>query len=201
MPWLLIKQRIMSRWAIMEDSELLSRLRKGDVRSFDAIYTRYWSGLFKHACYTLKCRELAMDVVQEVFTWLWLHRETVEITSLKHYLKTAIRFKMSNHIRATRNRETFIHDWQYTSESSVAPDELAVRDLTAMIAQAVDALPDKCRTVYSLSRNEQLSHAEIASRLNITVKTVENQITIALKRIRLFIGHTMVIVAVFLSCF
>lgn len=189
----------MSGWAIMEDSELLSHLRKGEVRAFDTIYDRYWSDLFKHAYYTLKSRDLAMDVVQEVFTWLWLHRETVVIISLKHYLKAATRFKMANQLRASKTRQIFIHDLQYTSDNSTTSDELAVRELTSVIAQAVDALPDKCRKVYSLSRNEQLSHAEIASRMNITVKTVENQITIALKRIRLFIGHSMIIISCLLS--
>lgn len=181
----------MSGWAFMEDSELLHLLQKGDVWAFDAIYTRYWSDLYKHAFYTLKSRDAAMDVIQEVFTWLWLHRETVQITSLKYYLRAATRFKMANYLRDTKTRRVFISDLQYTTESSIQPDEISVRELKAVIAQAVAALPEKCRAVFSLSRNEQLSHAEIASRLNITVKTVENQITIALKRIRLFIGHSV----------
>ncbi|MBS0032372.1 RNA polymerase sigma-70 factor [Chitinophaga sp. 22321] len=189
----------MSAWANMDDSELLHFLKKGDVRAFDAIYARHWPDLFKHAWYTLKCRDMAMDVVQEVFTWLWLHRETVQITSLKHYLKAATRFKMANFIRASKNRQVLINDLQYTTAVTVDPDDLAVRELKAVIAQAVSMLPGKCRAVYSLSRNEQLSHAEIASRLNITVKTVENQITIALKRIRLFIGHSMLLIFLLLS--
>jgi RNA polymerase sigma-70 factor (family 1) len=189
----------MSAWAIMDDSELLHLLKKGDVRAFDAIYARHWPDLFKHAYYTLKCRDMAMDVVQEVFTWLWLHREEVQITSLKHYLKAATRFKMANYIRASKNRQVVMNDLQYTTTTVVNPDDLALRELQAVIAQAVAALPGKCREVYSLSRNEQLSHAEIASRLNISMKTVENQITIALKRIRLFIGHSMVIVYLLLS--
>lgn len=191
----------MSAWAIIDDSELLHLLKKGDVRAFDAIYARHWPDLFKHAYYTLKCRDMAMDVVQEVFTWLWLHREQVQITSLKHYLKAATRFKMANYIRASKTRQVFMNDLQYTTSAVVNPDDLALRELQSVIAQAVEALPGKCRAVYSLSRNEQLSHAEIASRLNITVKTVENQITIALKRIRLFIGHSMVIVYLLLSSF
>jgi RNA polymerase sigma-70 factor (ECF subfamily) len=184
----------------MEDSELLNHLKKGDVRAFDAIYARHWPDLFKHAYYTLKCRDMAMDVVQEVFTWLWLHREQVEITSLKHYLKAATRFKMANYIRASKNRELFMSDLRYTTEIVVNPDDLAVRELKSVIAQAVEGLPGKCRAVYSLSRNEQLSHAEIASRLNITVKTVENQITIALRRIRLFIRHSMPVIILLICC-
>ncbi|RAJ87494.1 RNA polymerase sigma-70 factor (ECF subfamily) [Chitinophaga dinghuensis] len=175
-------------WNAMEDSELLFHLKNGKVPAFDTIYARYWSDLYKHACCTLKDREMALDVVQEVFTWLWLNRETVEITHLKQYLKTATRYKMANYLRADKSRQQLINSLYYITEKTVSTDEIHLRELKTRIADAVSSLPDKCRTVYSLSRHEHLSHAEIASRLNISVKTVENQITIALKRIRLFIG-------------
>ncbi|PSL42892.1 RNA polymerase sigma factor (sigma-70 family) [Chitinophaga niastensis] len=89
----------------MEDSELLHLLKEGNVLAFDTIYTRYWPELFKHAFYILRNQEEAMDVIQEVFTWLWQHRSEVQIISLKHYLKAATRFKIANYIRAGKNRQ------------------------------------------------------------------------------------------------
>ncbi|MBV8253899.1 MAG: RNA polymerase sigma-70 factor [Chitinophaga sp.] len=175
-------------WNAMEDSELLFHLKNGKVPAFDTIYARHWPDLYKHAFCTLKDREMALDVVQEVFTWLWLNRETIEITSLKQYLKAATRYKMANYLRADKSRQQLINSLYYLTEKTVTQEDVHLRELKTRIAHAVNTLPDKCRTVYSLSRNEHLSHAEIASRLNISVKTVENQITIALKRIRLFIG-------------
>ncbi|WP_291913181.1 RNA polymerase sigma-70 factor [Chitinophaga sp. CB10] len=178
-------------WTAMEDSELLAYLKEGNVRAFDTIYARYWADLYKHAFFTLRSREQALDIIQEVFTWLWIHRETVEITSLKQYLKGAVRFKMANYLRASKSRKQLIHSLQYLAEDAVSPDEIRLKELQSLIASAVDALPEKCREVYSMSRHEQLSHAEIASRLNISVKTVENQISIALKRIRVHIGSAL----------
>ncbi|SHM06014.1 RNA polymerase sigma-70 factor, ECF subfamily [Chitinophaga jiangningensis] len=178
-------------WTAMEDSELLSYLKDGNVRAFDTIYARYWADLYKHACCTLRNREQALDIIQEVFTWLWVNRETVQITSLKQYLKGAVRFKMANYLRASKSQKQLINSLQYLAEDTVAPVDIHLKELQSLIASAVDALPEKCKEVYSMSRHEQLSHAEIASRLNISVKTVENQISIALKRIRIHIGSTL----------
>ncbi|MBV7533569.1 RNA polymerase sigma-70 factor [Chitinophaga sp. sic0106] len=178
-------------WTAMEDSELLSYLKDGNVRAFDTIYARYWADLYKHACYTLRNKEQALDIIQEVFTWLWINRETVQITSLKQYLKGAVRFKMANYLRANKSQQQLMHSLRYMTEATVAPDEIQLKELQSLIASAVDALPEKCKEVYSMSRHEHLSHAEIASRLNISIKTVENHIAIALKRIRIHIGTTL----------
>ncbi len=178
----------------MEDSELLHLLKQGDSNAFDAIYERYWETLYKHAYFTLRCRDTAMDVVQEVFTWLWQHREEAQISSLKYYLKAATRFKMANHIRSGKYQQALINNLSYTTATSVDASDMTLRELKKIVSMAVSQLPQQCRTIYHLSRDEQLSHAEIARQLNITAKTVENQITIALRRIRLFIGHSLLLI-------
>ena len=129
-----------------------------------------------------------MDIVQEIFTWIWEHRDEVIIkTSLRGYLFAAVKFKTANYIRNGKIRKNFF-DQVTAIQPAPAQDSseelLEVKELETFMRQAVNTLPDKCKAVYELSRKEQLSHREIASELNISVKTVENHINIALRRLR-----------------
>lgn len=128
-----------------------------------------------------------MDIVQDVFAWMWEHRHTLQVVSVKAYLKAAVRFKMANYIRSGRVRDTFFQELANYTPSNLPPgaEELAeARELQAIIQRAIGQLPQKCQEIFRLSREERLSNQEIAKRLGVSVKTVENQMTIALKRLR-----------------
>lgn len=191
----------MTDYIALDDQELLDLLKSGDVPAFDTIYHRYWSLLYQHAYYILKDKETCNDAIQDVFVWLWQHREEVQAVSLKSYLKAAVRFKIANYIRAGKIRDSFFDELQGREPGSTIIDELAVKELKAVISQAEGTLPEKCREIYNLSRYEHLSNAEIALRLNISVKTVENQMTIALKRIRSYIKGHLIMICLLASLF
>ena len=131
------------------------------------------------------------DIAQDVFLEVWRKRETLEIkTSVKAYLKRAGVNKALNYIRA--NKVKFEDDDSYEMRNlSIRDhgDEVEVQDLQAIIDEAVESLPKKCRAVFSLSRFEELSYKEIAAKLEISVKTVENQIGKALKILRLAVEN------------
>jgi len=130
-----------------------------------------------------------MDVVQEIFVWLWDHREHLDIqSSFKGYLLAAVKFKAANCIRNGKIREDFFREIAAIQLSPLLPaavQSIEIKELEEVIRRTIDELPAQCRTIYQLSRKEQLSNKEIAHALGLSVKTVENQMTIALKRLRM----------------
>lgn len=127
--------------------------------------------------------ELAMDI----FIYLWENRETFQIQlSLKAYLFQAAKNKCLNELR--KKKETVGLDGVEVSTINTSVSTLETEELYRLIQEAVFSLPDKCRNIFLLSRRENLTNQEIARRLNISVKTVEGQITTALKKIKKFLG-------------
>lgn len=127
------------------------------------------------------------DIAQDVFMEIWRKKDTIEIkTSVKAYLKRAGVNKALNYIRA--NKVKFEDDDSYEMQNLSIRDhggDIEAQDLQSIIDEAIESLPPKCRIVFSLSRFEELSYKEIAAKLDISVKTVENQIGKALKILRL----------------
>ena len=158
-----------------------------DRDAFDKLYNRHWEDMFKTAFTILKDTDASKDVVQDIFIWLWEHRAGLQITALRSYLRTAVKFKVSNYIRSGTFRESFFKelatgDWPV---AGVSPDEeLEIKQLKSIIQEAIARLPEKCREIFQLSREGQLTNQEIAAKLNISVKTVESQMTIAIRRVR-----------------
>ena len=169
---------------IMNDKVLLDRLIKGDEKALNEIYLIYWQELFLSAYNVLKDKAACEDIIQDLFLQLWQKRDTLRIDSLRAYLFTAVRYIVFRQIRTGKVRSELFDAIGERMDMIPADALLEEREMNLQVARAVAALPEKCREVYKLSREEELSHKEIASKLNISTKTVENQITIALKRVR-----------------
>lgn len=168
-----------------QDSELLLKLSHDDKRAFDEIYRRYWNAMFGSAYNVLKEREACLDIVQELFLWLWEHRSGLNVASLKPYLLVAVKFKVANYIKRGKVRMSFFDKLKQIDEPyELVEDSFEVKEMMEIINHFTNQLPEKCREIFLLSRQENLSNKEIAERLNISVKTVENQMTIALKKMR-----------------
>ncbi|MBX2922800.1 MAG: RNA polymerase sigma-70 factor [Chitinophagaceae bacterium] len=167
------------------EAELLDALCEGNAAAFDEIYQRHWDGMFRSAYALLKDRDAAMDILQEVFIWLWQHRDHIQIvSSLKTYLSSSVYYKAANYIRQGKIRQTFFEELKTIYIEQTEEDQMEIKELKSIIKQHTSQLPEKCRQVYYLSRNEHLSNKEIAEKMGISVKTVENQMTIALRRLR-----------------
>jgi RNA polymerase sigma-70 factor, Bacteroides expansion family 1 len=179
----------MQAYSLYTDSELLDLLKSGNAAAFDEIYQRHWNTLFKSAYYLLQDRAASMDVVQDVFVWLWENRDHVVLTTLKGYLVMAVRYKVANFIRHQKVRSAFITQ-NIVPEISQATEEwvLELKELKSVIASFTETLPSRCKEVFYLSRHEHLSNREIAYRLGISEKTVENQLTTALRKLRVRLG-------------
>ena len=176
----------MTSYSAYTDQQLLSLLKEGDRASFTEIYNRYWMVTYRSAIQVLKDEEACMDVLQDVFVWLWQHREQLNVNCLKAYLLTAVKFKMLNVIRQGR-----LKDIAYSKvkvDEYAAESELEVKELMRMIEEFAQTLPAQARQIFQLSRYQHLSNKEIASEMGISEKTVKNQINISLRKLRSNLG-------------
>jgi RNA polymerase sigma-70 factor (family 1) len=176
-----------SDYNIYTDQQLIELLSCGDRRAFDCLYSRHWFQLYQSAYWILKDSDASKDIVQEVFIWLWEKRESSSIDNVSAYLKAAVRFKVANYIRSGNTRQDLFErlaKFRGAQVAATCTELIELKELRKVIDETVGRLPNKCREIYRLSREEYLSNHQIANRLGISVKTVENQMTIALRRIR-----------------
>ena len=170
------------------DSELLNMLINEDDKSaFSELYNRYWDKLFGAAYKRLRDVEAAEEIVQDIFTNLWLRRGELNIKSeLPVYLFSAVKYRVINYVHKQAVKKAFeVKGAIVYSELDNSTEETVIaNDLRGRIEKHVNLLPDKCREVYQLSRDQYQSNKDIARQLSISEKTVENQITKALKRLR-----------------
>lgn len=183
----------MSNLDLNRDAVLISRLRSGDKEALTELYNKFWQLLFVSSYNVVKDKELCEDIIQDIFMNIWNNREKLEINiSLKGYLYACARYQVFNHFKKNKDKihVEFFDDLDKRFQHSTPETQMMHEELVQQISSIVDTLPEKCQLVYKLSRDEQLSHKEIAERLDISIKTVENHITKALQVIRLSMGST-----------
>lgn len=174
--------------AEQEEKYWLERLKEGDEAALRKIFDAYYSDLSTRIFRIIPDPDTCQDIAQDVFVELWNKRSSIEIhSSLGAYLNRAVINRALNYLKA-RNRG-IIDDSAELPEAadisvniSVAPDQN--EDMESRLHRAIEKLPERCRAIFILSRFEDLSHREIAERLEISVKTIENQITKAMKLLR-----------------
>lgn len=171
----------------LSDLELIRMLKSGDEAAYTEIFFRYNRLLYAHAYKMLGDKEEARDVVQEIFALLWKNRlDFILKDNLGGFLYTTTRNRIldlfsrkaviSNYIKSI---EPLIHRTEASADHLIRTNEL-----TTIIEKEIDLLPIKMKLVFNLSRKGNLSHKEIAAQLNLTEKTVKNQVNNALKVLR-----------------
>jgi RNA polymerase sigma-70 factor (ECF subfamily) len=168
----------------MDDAELLQLMQMGDQSAFAEIYHRYWKLVLYTANNILQNLEVAKDAVQEVFISLWQRRNQVAIAALKPYLQQAVRFQVLKQIKAQRVDEHFYNRLAEVSARMVYENPLLAKEQEIILGDIMQALPDDCREIFKLSREEGLTYKQIASLLNISEKTVEKKMSLSLKHLR-----------------
>lgn len=169
-----------------QEKKWVQALKEGSEPALQAIFTQYYKYLLVTAYHIINDNEKAKDLVQDVFFELWKTRTQLNIQSLKPYLRQAVVNKGLNYLKANKRfdwGEEAVQTQRLTIQNS-PQEQLETADLKAIIQQTITQLPNKCRTIFLLSRYEHYSHKEIASMLDISTKTIENQITKALKIVR-----------------
>ncbi len=171
----------------LSDQELWQNIRAGDHRSFTLFYDRYWLRMYKAALYYLKDKDASEEIVQEVFVLIWNKRETLGINNFSSYLNSATRYEVFRKLKlAKRSLVEYLEDYP-TPETAVynfGYEKLNEMDHNHFLENCLKDLPKRCREVFYLSKIEQLSNTEIAEKLGINKHTVENQLTIALRHVK-----------------
>jgi len=156
----------------------------GTTDTFRKVFDNCYESLCRYAFTIIKDFDQAEDIVQSMFMKLWEKRDSVAITiSVRSYLFTSVYNQCLNHLehRAVRARYDHVAGMEPTrnEQPAVFPEELEEK-----IRKAVDALPPQCRSIFIMSRYEELKYSEIAEKLGISVNTIQNQVCKALKLLR-----------------
>ena len=154
----------------------ISRGRGGGTAAFRELFDRYYAPLCRFAACWFHDRTSAEEIVLDTFTHIWQHAGELRIsTSVRAYLFRAVRNRALNRLRGKGPEPLF------TNPEAL---QLEADEMLLLIAEAVSQLPDRCREVFRKSREEGLSNAAIANQMRISVKTVEAQMSKALRRLR-----------------
>ncbi len=174
-----------------EERFIFDRMVKGDKTVFRHFFEKYYQPLCNHINFYIHNPSVAEEIAQDVYVYFWEKREDIVINkSVKSYLFTAAKNRSLNHLRNEKAKLNIREKIAKTVENSSdeTPEKIMdIQWLNNLIQQAIDTLPPKCREVFMLSREQKLSYKEIAQYLNISIKTVENQMGKALKLLREFL--------------
>jgi RNA polymerase sigma-70 factor (family 1) len=169
------------------DEKLSILLFDGDAVAFEEIFSRYWLKLYRAALKRVKSREVAEEIIQDLFTLLWAKRGSVQIRiSLAAYLFTSVRYLVINHIQKEMVRESYKDSFQAANVfcDNSTEETVFLNELIRNIEKEVKSLPSQCRSVFELSRKENKTNREIAEVLGISEKTVEGHLTKAIKHLK-----------------
>lgn len=173
------------------DVDLVERLQNNEEGALTIIYKQYWEIMYLAAYNLVKDRSVCEDIVQEVFISLWQRREKLQIkVSLKSYLYTSTVYKVYDHFNKNKKmpKDELFDNFENKIETSNPETKLMHQELIYHLDSIVDTLPEKCKEVYKLSRENMLSNKEIAEQLNISQRTVEGHISKALKILKESLG-------------
>ena len=184
----------MAEFSNHTDQELVALLKESNDGVLEEIYNRYWKRLYNAAYKRLSNTNHCEEFVQDVFTTLWARRTEITIDSgLANYLYTSIKNSIIDFHRREVLKEQYILSKRVIEIDTSTEDDIHVRDLKTKIDLMVRMLPQKCRSVFMLSRTEHKTNLEIAALLNISEKTVEGHLTKALKYLRTSLNQFMIV--------
>lgn len=170
---------------------MIMDVKRADVKpsiemQFEAAFKSNFGALHAYACAVLGSGVVAEDIVQQVFYKLWKNKDRIMLhQSLVAYLYKAVYHDCLNHLKHQKVKDTYKVD--VTANEPIvndATDTAKLRQLQQHLQIALNELPEQCRAIFQMSRFEELKYLEIANRLGISIKTVENQMGKALKILR-----------------
>lgn len=176
----------MTNYKTLSDEQLLGMLKVSDRLAYTEIYNRYHYLMLHHAYKKLRDEELAKDVIQELFTGLWVRREReIKATNLSGYLYTAARNRILDIFAHQKVQSSYVEsslqDFALNGDYANTDHLIREKEFRLYIEREIQALPAKMREIFELSRKGNLSHKEIAEQLNTSEHNVSKQISNAIK--------------------
>ncbi len=156
--------------------------------TIELLFHQHFEAVCTFLSYYTHDQDLIEDISQDIFIKLWEDRDTVNIFFIKTYLYTAARNRMLNYLRNEHNRSVLAEKWALSElEKQKASDCVNMDEFYSVYEKAVDTLPAVCRDIFNMSKRGHKTYREIAFEKGLSVKTVEAQMSIALKKIRSYI--------------
>ena len=179
-----------TKYTAQTDIALWTQVRDDScTTSFSYLFDRYWSTVYSSSFRYLQDRERCEEITHDIFLNIWQKRANLHIESFPAYLRASARYQVYKELKKNKSA------WLEYSEDLPEHDSLAVsnageeklhyEEASRYIHDSLRSLPVRCQEIYALSRSEQLSNEEIAHRLGISKRSVENQLTVALRHIRI----------------
>ena len=174
-------------YSLQSDKCLIKHITEQDQEAFTVLYNRYWSKLFLHACHILDDDDAAQDIVQEIFTWIWQYSQQIgHIESVSGYMYKTTRNKVLDRIKHEKIKQLKLPEISENLKTTnySLDDEIYSKELAAIIDSEILKMPEKMRTVFELSRQENLTHKMIADQMGISEQTVRKHVQKALRILR-----------------
>ena len=174
-----------------DELALLGKMKMGDQDAFKYFFDAYYTDLCNYVNLYSRDESLSEEIVQEVFIYFWNCREEITIgRSVSAYLFTASKHKALNHVRSEKFKIRALSDYNADVRAHGArPVEILESvEYEEILEKVIDQLPPRCREIFLLRRREGYSTKKIASELHLSPKTVENQMTIALRKVQEYLS-------------
>jgi RNA polymerase sigma-70 factor (family 1) len=191
---------IMKSFVSYSDEELMQEIKADNMFAFDVLYKKYSKKLYKFGYSILKSKEETENLIQDVYLNLWENRHKVEKdSSVKSYVFTITYNSAISVIRKKAKESQFVEYLKSLQQINIEPVnvELEYNELTKKLDEIVKALPQRQKEVYLMHKVDGLKYSEIAERLHISVNTIENHMSRALKTIRKKLGNYSLIAILF----
>jgi RNA polymerase sigma-70 factor (family 1) len=178
----------------LSDEELVALIAENNNRAFRALYDRYWDRMLIRAYTLLQSHDLAEEVVQDAFISFWKRRHTITLKYSFHtYIASVVKYEVMTKLAARAKQPAYMEDITFANPADHSTQQwLDFDELKARYENTMHSLPDKCRLVFKLSREEGLTAKQISDTLNISHKTVEAHITKAIKVLRVSLSSLFI---------
>ncbi len=187
----------------MEEHDLIARIRKDDEKAFETLFRKYFQDLLNYAGFYIGDKQLAEDIVQDIFLKLWRSRRSLNIKiSIRGYLIKWIHNECISFLRheTARHKHSEVHRMKLREAqimnrlfSETGLNLLFEKEIDVLVLNALEKLPDQTRRIYLLSRDQHLTNKEIAKSFHLTEKSIEYHITRALELLRIALKDYLVV--------
>lgn len=175
----------------IEDAELVALIKNEEIPAYEYLFRTWYTPLFRFCLKFVRIEEIAEELVQEVFIYMWEKRAALELkSSIKSYLFTAVKNKSYDYLKSKYAQTTFQSELLGDDQPrvSLVEEEFDNKELAGIIRDGINQLPEKCRIIFTMSREGGMTYNEIAEELNLSPKTVKAQIGIGIQKLKAYLG-------------